>query len=494
MSGDPIAADQALELKVLGSLLHRPTLVPEVQAALADAGGPQAFYWSGHREVYQATLDVYQWAAEATDVTLVGLELGGTQAKAYELLAHALDGGSDYFVSANGGRYALALAQLAKERKLATASRSLAIAPGDPQALAAVLDQAALVQRNGHASDLAPLLTMAGARKLVLPTTHQLLGPLLVKGKRLIVAGEQGHGKSTLIWQMVAAAAWRRDFLGWRGNGCKVLLVDLEQHDDDVRKVSEWFGPEGDDDDDRVQVWREPEGLAVLRDLAQRRAFEQRLDEFAPDVVVIDPLGKLDVEAANSNDPVPALALMAVLDSWRLRRDFALVTGMHTAKLEAEARRKPRPPTLHDLFGSTGYSRGAETCIMVQRTQGQDKAKLWFVKDRHGLLPSIGSAWPLVHTRGKGFERIEGEPETTSAGNSAQQTDAESIETLIMYLAAKGPCPVAQVEAELGWSQRKFQRYVNRAGATSSFAPDGRTKLWRMPEPQSDTPDPEELF
>lgn len=124
-------------------------------------------------------------------------------------------------------------------------------------------------------------------------------------------------------------------------------------------------------------------------------------------MVVADPLYKL--HQGDSNDEREAVDLMRRFDGWRERFRFALVLPVHC--------RKPVPGTkfsIHDLFGSSAYVRGAEVVLGLQRVS-DGYAKLHFLKDRDGDLP-IGVAWGLLFDREEGFRRDpkDGEPRETA--------------------------------------------------------------------------------
>ena len=84
--------------------------------------------------------------------------------------------------------------------------------------LAAGLPLKALVCPNGR-----PRLEVLSCRDFIaLPdpdVSGNLLGPLIYRGHRLVLGGHTGHGKSTIVTRMVAAAAYGHSFLGLAGPG-----------------------------------------------------------------------------------------------------------------------------------------------------------------------------------------------------------------------------------------------------------------------------------
>ncbi len=101
---------------------------------------------------------------------------------------------------------------------------------------------------------------------------------------------------------------------------------------------------------------------------------------------------------------------MRRFDAWRERLRFALLLPVHC--------RKPVPGTkfsIHDLFGSSAYVRGAEVVLGLQRVR-DGYSRLHFLKDRDGDLP-IGTAWGLLFDREQGYQRDrdDGKREPTAA-------------------------------------------------------------------------------
>jgi hypothetical protein len=131
--------------------------------------------------------------------------------------------------------------------------------------------------------------------------------------------------------------------------------------------------------------------------------------------VLCDPLYKL--HAGDSNAEREAVDLMRRFDAWREQLRFALLLPVHC--------RKPVPGlrfSIHDLFGSSAYVRGAEVVLGLQRVR-DGYARLHFLKDRDGDLP-ISTAWGCLFDRENGFR---GDPDD---GNH-EPTTAEQIRELL---------------------------------------------------------------
>jgi hypothetical protein len=225
------------------------------------------------------------------------------------------------------------------------------------------------------------------------PTTDELVGPLLVRGTRLVVGGHTGEGKTTFCLQLVRAALRGQEFLDRQGatGGCRALVLDLEQG---LRSVKRRLRELALDDCDELDYIRVPEGLALDRSREHVGAFEEVLAAGKYDAVLLDPLYK--AHGGDSNAEREAVDLMRLLDALRAEYGFALVLPVHC--------RKPIPGTkfsIHDLFGSSAYVRGAETVLGLQRVS-HGFGRLHYLKDRDGDLP-VGETAELLFNRDDGF-------------------------------------------------------------------------------------------
>lgn len=91
------------------------------------------------------------------------------------------------------------------------------------------------LERNGGQPDAEPrppleVLTAKAVCELPEPPAEdELLGPLVVRGGRLVLGGQTGEGKTTLGLQIIAAIATGSELLGWAGREGRVLVIDAEQ-------------------------------------------------------------------------------------------------------------------------------------------------------------------------------------------------------------------------------------------------------------------------
>lgn len=250
-----------------------------------------------------------------------------------------------------------------------------------------------------HSRARVPRIQVQTARELcsiTLPSQDELVGPLLVRGNRLVVAGHTGEGKTTFALQLIRAYLGGDRFLKWQPRDgvrvCRALVIDAEQG---VRTVQRRLREAGVHESDTLDYIRVPDGLN-LDDSAEADQIEETLANKKYDVVVLDPLYKL--HKGEMTDERAAVELMRQLDHWREKYHFALILLAHC--------RKPAqgyPFTIHDVFGSTALSRGAEIVLGLQRT-GVGTSRLHFFKDRDGDLP-VGESWELLFdASGRGYE------------------------------------------------------------------------------------------
>ncbi|WP_280331523.1 AAA family ATPase [Nocardia wallacei] len=168
---------------------------------------------------------------------------------------------------------------------------------------------------------------------------------LLQRLDRVILTGEEGLGKSQLLGAMgVAIAGGQHPFSGRPlpedTPPSRVLIIDCEnspaQLADRYTGILGMF-------DERRRTWGmpptdwsnlqmaepRPAGLDLL-DSRDAAWVESQISNAAPDVVVFGSLYK--AHRTNPNDEQPARQLAWVLDSWRERYDFALLTEAHASK------------------------------------------------------------------------------------------------------------------------------------------------------------------
>jgi hypothetical protein len=267
------------------------------------------------------------------------------------------------------------------------------------------------------------------------PESEQLLGPLLVRGQRLILGGHTGEGKTTAALWLVRAVSTAAAFLDWQGAGGRALVLDAEQGLATVKRRLLEVGLNQCDEVDYVRV---PDGLELDSDERHMAEVERVLEVGRYAVVVADPLYKL--HSGDSNAEREAVDLMKRFDHWREAFRFALVLPVHC--------RKPLPGTkfsIHDLFGSSAYVRGAEVVLGLQRV-GDGYSRLHFLKDRDGDLP-IGDRWGLLFDRQDGYRR-----DPKDAGPPTRERVAE--------LRAEDPTLTQMQVAEmLELSERTVRKY-----------------------------------
>jgi len=228
-------------------------------------------------------------------------------------------------------------------------------------------------------------------------------------------------------------------------------------------------------DSELIDYCRVPDGLALNRDRAHIEAVEAVLAR-GYDVVVLDPHYKAHQGDANSERET--VDLMRLLDAWRERYGFALLLPTHT--------RKPAEPgaklTIHDLFGSSAFVRGAELVLGIQLVH-PGYSRLHFFKDRDGVdeLPVGGEAWGLLFDHEHGFRR---DPNETAPPRDLEQELRElgsdcAWRTLKEWLAPK-------VEGGIGANEKEVRAALGRLVEAGEFEyavwPPARSKTakcWR---------------
>jgi hypothetical protein len=442
--------DLAAEEATLGALLlagsHGLETAERVLARVVETGLRAGdFYRESHATIYRAIIDVVA-AGEPTDaIVLRGtledrgeLELAGGAARLHELscLATAI---------ANGPHYANRVVSAAQQRREFEAGHALlnASANGGLEHDAALREQVRelLETQPGHTKFTLTVETAPELAALPEPDASDLLlGSLIVRGQRTLIAAGTGEGKTTFVFQAIRSIIEGEDFIGYQGRGGeeqRVLFIDAEQG---LRTIKRRLVERGLDTCDRLDYIRVPDGLVLDSNQAHVAEVERVLPETPYSVVVADPLYKL--QAGDSNAEREAVDLMRRFDRWRTEHHFALVMPAHTRKPVVGSKF-----TIHELFASSAYPRGAEVVLGLERTR-DGYAKLHYWKDRDGDLP-IGARWGLLYSHEDGFRR-----DPKDEGPSTREQVAE--------LRSRDP-EITQKQAakEIGVSERTVRNYWN---------------------------------
>ena len=237
-------------------------------------------------------------------------------------------------------------------------------------------------------------LTAREVCELPLPEGQEVLGPVALRGGRVVIGGKSGEGKSTLCMGIVKAVSDGTEFLEWTGCGGTVLIFDLEQG---LRTVQRQLHRNGLHESEQVRYYRIPDGLSLDTNEVQAEWMRGLILQYRPVMVVLDPLYK--AHQGDSNDERAMVDMMRRLDKWRDELGFCLVIPMHLRKTDPRAAH----PTMDDIFGSGGLTRGAEVVLGI-RKKAPGKSDLYFWKDRDGDLHEE-SRWALDFNHQDGFTR-----------------------------------------------------------------------------------------
>jgi hypothetical protein len=290
------------------------------------------------------------------------------------------------------------------------------------------------------------------------PGGDELLGPLLMRGDRLVIGAHTGEGKTTFSLQIVRAVTITGEFLDWRGAGGRALIIDTEQG---LRTIKRRLTEAGLHDSENVDYIRAPDGLSLDSNEQHVKALDGALAAGNYAVVVADPLYKL--HTGDSNDERAAVDLMRRFDAWRDQHRFALMMPVHCRKPPVGAKF-----TMHEFFGSSAYNRGAEVIIGLQRVR-DGYSRLHFFKDREGDLP-IGARWGLLFDRDTGYRR---DPDD----EAHKQTAADQVREL---LDAQPDMTLAQLVSETGKTERTIRRVLSQIDAHGHRPGKNAETLWSL--------------
>lgn len=220
------------------------------------------------------------------------------------------------------------------------------------------------------------------------PEYDWLIPDLLERGDRVIVTGQEGHGKSTFLRQLcLQVAAGVHPFTLDQMPSYRTLLVDLENPERHLRrKIRElaYLAPitKGD-----VLVLPKPEGLD-LTDSTDRQRLELTVAMHEPALLCIGPTYKM--ASGDPKDEEQARTVSQALDHIRVQYSCTLIIETHQPYAAQGASRPERP------YGASLWSRWPEYGIYLSphgdlsHWRGQRDERQWPKK----LVR--GAPWPWM--------------------------------------------------------------------------------------------------
>lgn len=385
MTGQP--HDLAAEQAVLGSMLLSADAVVEAAAILT----PDRFYLAKHGTVFR-TITGMRDRGEPTDPVTVAARLAdagelGKVGSTY--LAECLEATPS---PATVGHYARIVADRATRREYIEQGTRLAqVGESDASAeqLRTRVDQirARLADLGAEASPTGPergseLDAYLGAD--VADKYDWLIPGLLEHGDRLILTGQEGHGKSTLLRQIgVQAASGIHPFSEARYEPLRVLDIDLENSDRQLRRelrplrLAAGHAYAG-----GFVVKVRTDGLNLL-DRADVDWFLSLLAEHDPHLLITGPAYKM--AAGSPLDEEPARIVAGYLDRARIEHGCAIALEAHTPH-PANGKKRPERP-----YGASLWLRWPEFGLFLS-----PEGHL-----RHWRGPrDVTREWPAVIKRG----------------------------------------------------------------------------------------------
>jgi hypothetical protein len=440
-----IEAEQA----TLGGMMLSRDAIAEVICVLED--GDQ-FYHPRHEKIFNAILDLYGESQPVDMVTVAGelSRCGELQKIGGPAYLHDLTQAVPF--AANAGAYAERVRDTDKLRK------------GERRAM-----KLAQLYRETRPEDLpeAERLFLAdfqretdGGRRhkgLPAPSIYEFLAGedepydwlvpgLLERGDRVILTGQEGKGKSTLLRQMaVQLAAGIHPFGGPDITPLRVLLLDVENSDRQVkRKIRSLVAATG-SDKLALHLVIHPAGfdLADSKDAATLEATVKAVD---PDIVIGGPLYKL-ISEDPKNPEAAARNAASLFDRLRTEYGFALILEAHSPHASGGAKRPTRP------YGASLWLRWPEFGIYLspegelQHWRGQRDEREW------PMILQMGGAWPWTAvTRERDLLWLRIKATCVEAGARISQRDLAEI-----LQAAKGSIQRALEEHKAEWDALRFE-------------------------------------
>ena len=242
------------------------------------------------------------------------------------------------------------------------------------------------------------------------PEYRWLVPNLLERRDRLILTGNEGQGKSTLMRQLAAQISLgihpvTLDVMVPK----KVLFLDFENSEGQTRRQFKQLMPRWEEfTDEYLRLCINTESIDLTKP-GDQNDLRARLDKEHPDILITGPMYKL---SSNVIDDEPVSKLLAFFDEMRETYDLAIIIETHepheTQGISMggyESRRTARPygssvqrrwPEFgFCLFGDSKHSKN-EGVFFAWR--GQREERIWPKKFRRGILTTAGGddEWPWV--------------------------------------------------------------------------------------------------
>jgi RecA-family ATPase len=207
-----------------------------------------------------------------------------------------------------------------------------------------------------------------------------------VGGFGLLVA-HPGVGKTTLAIQMGAQLALgHKQFLKWDnvGGAKKIMFLSLEMS---KAPLNHFLGIIANSYQDRKMLNRNflvaPFGMPIALDTPEGQQFlSNLLDEYMPDVLIIDSLQKISSKELTDEQAVKNL--IHYLSTVRAKYNTSLLVIHHNRKKPNDAQKKS--VELSDVYGSTYIATDADFVMNLHATT-KDMIAVTMVKNRLGPTP-----------------------------------------------------------------------------------------------------------
>lgn len=200
-----------------------------------------------------------------------------------------------------------------------------------------------------------------------------------------MLAAAPGIGKTQMSIQLAACCALERPFIAWTPTRrMKILVLSLEMSHPALKYFVKTIAPEYSPTDHQIlnrNLQIVPLGEPLPLDHPDGRKFlEALLDEYKPDGVIIDSLGKLTYGSINNDDTVKELNKHLI--SFRKKYGCFFWLVHHNRKAQQDNK---KPTDLSDLYGSQYIAAEASTVLMLWRDKNGSKDDVEIITAKNRL-------------------------------------------------------------------------------------------------------------
>jgi len=282
------------------------------------------------------------------------------------------------------------------------------------------------------------------------PLSPEVIGGILRKGHKLLLAGPSKSGKSFALIQLAAAVTTGGEWFCHRCAQGKVFYVNLE-----IDRASFWRRVEDvamhvPTDYSRLTIWT-LRGHVMQLDTLKARLFRHVLNK-GYSVIIVDPIYKTLTGDENSAQEMTIFCNL--IEEIAMHSGAAVVFASHFSKGAQGGK-----AAIDRTSGSGVFGRDPDAIGTLSELEGDDQLGYrldWTLREFPSPKPAtFAFEWPIHR-----YSSILSDRRVKGAPGSPAKVDALSIKNALEFLCVNGPVPIKDLSSYLGVSEKTVRRKV----------------------------------